>query len=439
MIRAATGSVLLCAALALVGATGGCGTPDAGCIPGATFACTCADGRAGTEVCDADGRLAPCACAGPAVDGGPSDGGTAADGGPADGGAAADGGAFDAGVADGGPEDGGAPYPDVSDAIAYRDDLSAHPGCTTDGLDDAPAAIPGFPCAARTWPAELDPSKPVVLLVHGNSDSPACWEAYDSHGLCGFPWPTEGEPRLAEDLAAAGFEVLALDLRTDLVDEPALNNETQNAAKNVDHGWAVPLAQRFVRSAMEARPDRRFVLVGFSLGVTVLRDALRRLFVNDGFDPFPRIDRAIYLAGANHGVVGWYLCGLNTTMRGKVVCELGDRDDYTPTPFLTPLNGPDGAYETPCADGDTAFGRPGACGGHAIAYTTIVLRDLAGGVPRDGFVSEASAALEGAENLTLETTDYDESHYYYCGTFRYHYGAARSDAALALIEARLGL
>ena len=43
-------------------------------------------------------------------------------------------------------------------------------------------------------------------------------------------------------------------------------------------------------------------------------------------------------------------------MRGRVTCELGDRTSYVQTAFHKPLNGPDGAFETPCLDGDNAFG-----------------------------------------------------------------------------------
>lgn len=332
--------------------------------------------------------------------------------------------------------DAGTELPDVSDAITYRD-LATHPGCTTADLTYTAADIPGFTCAAKDYTATEDTSKPIILMVHGNSDTPSVWEAYDSAGACPAG-ATEGQDRLAEDLAAAGFKVLALDMRMDKVDDPAGNNDTENAAKNMDHGWGVPLAESFIKSAMEAWPDRRFVLVGHSFGVTVIRDALRRLYITDGFNPFPKIDQALYLAGANHGVSSYPLCGVNPTMRGTVTCEMGDRAAYSPTPFLTPLNGPNGAFETPCSDGTSAFGRDDACGGNAIDYTTIVMQDLPSGEQQDLFVSEASSALAGADNRTIGLEDYDTSNYFYCGLFKNHYGAARSDAALTIMGEKLG-
>jgi hypothetical protein len=40
--------------------TGGTGVPT--CVPGASVACACADGRNGAQVCDDSGRFAPCVC-----------------------------------------------------------------------------------------------------------------------------------------------------------------------------------------------------------------------------------------------------------------------------------------------------------------------------------------------------------------------------------------
>ena len=39
----------------------------------------------------------------------------------------------------------------------------------------------------------------------------------------------------------------------DLVDDPDTNNETENAAKNMDHGWGVPIALR-ADDGREAQP-----------------------------------------------------------------------------------------------------------------------------------------------------------------------------------------
>lgn len=84
-----------------------------------------------------------------------------------------------------------------ADAITYRDDLAQHPGCTTAGLDARAAGCParpvqaageaysgeqiaqidGYPCAAKAYPtSKEDPQKPIVILVHGNSDTPSGWE-----------------------------------------------------------------------------------------------------------------------------------------------------------------------------------------------------------------------------------------------------------------------
>lgn len=326
-------------------------------------------------------------------------------------------------------------YPDVSDAIDYRD-LSNHPGCSTADLTYTNATIAGYNCAAREFTGTEDTTKPIVLLIHGNSDSPSSWMAYESGGACGEPGPTEGDDMLAEELAAAGYKVLALDMRYLLGDDPAGNNDTENAAKNMDHGWGVPLAQHFIGSVLEAYPDRQISIIGFSMGVTVARDAVRRLTINDEVAVLPRIDDMIMLAGANHGVSSYPLCATNPTMRGQVTCEMGDRAAYSPTEFMTPLNGPDGAYETPCSDGLTAWERP-VCDGHSVEYTTIVMEDLGAGEQQDAFVSEASSALNGADNQTIGLDDVDQSNYFFCGFFKNHYGAARSDAARAIILNRL--
>ncbi len=333
--------------------------------------------------------------------------------------------------------------------MSYRDDLAAHPGCTTAELSYPAAQIPGYRCAARDFTAELggtpNPAAPMVLLVHGNSDKPDSWLAYAPSTPCtdadGVPvvGATEGRPMLAERLVSAGVPTLAVDLRFDQVDEPATNNDTENAAKNMDHNWAVPIVQHFIRSAMEANPTRRFVVVGFSLGATVVRDALRRLLVNEGYNAFARLNDVILMAGANHGVSSFALCGANPTMRGTVACQMGNRAAYEPTDFMRPLNGPGGAWETPCADGDTAFGRSGVCEGNAVSYTTIVMQDLPGGEQQDLFVSEASSRLNGADNRTIGLNDVDESNYFFCGLFRNHYGAARSEAALDIVRQAVGL
>ena len=320
-----------------------------------------------------------------------------------------------------------------ADAIAYRDDLQLHPGCTMQGLLYEPSPLGDFAGAVRTWPfpegVVEDRSRPVVLLLHGNSDTPSCWES--------FP-PGEGEPMLAELLAARGIRALALDFRIDRVDDPTESWETGNPAMNVDHGWATPLAERFIETALAVHADRRFAIVAFSFGATVARDALRRLHLRRSVSPLDHIDQVILASGANHGVVSYErLCGHNVTMAGKAACQLGSRAHYEPTPFLTALNGPGGSWETPCADGAHAFGEA-ACGGHVVAYTTIVMHNIFYDYFKDEFVSEASSRLEGADNRVTGLGAYDESGYFYAGAFRNTFGSIRSREGLAIILERLG-
>ncbi len=326
--------------------------------------------------------------------------------------------------------------PDVSDAITYRD-LATHPGYTTDDLTYTPVTLPGYEGSAKEYVGTEDTSKPVVVLVHGNSDSPTTWEAYDSGGLCSPPGAKEGEDMLAEQLVPLGYRVIAMDMRFDKVDDDPVDNP----AKNMDHGWGVPLTQQFFEAVLDAYPDRQISVVAHSFGVTVIRDVLRRLYINDGVQVWPRIDDLILLAGANHGVSTFEAsCGINPTMAGTVTCEMGSRAAYVPTDFLTPLNGDGGEFETPCSDGASAYGRTDACGGHSIEYTTIVMRDLDNGEQQDAFVSEASSRLEGAENLLIGLQDFDITGYYFpfCGTIlQNHFGAARSQAAIDLILAEL--
>jgi pimeloyl-ACP methyl ester carboxylesterase len=317
-----------------------------------------------------------------------------------------------------------------ADAIEYRA-LEEHPGCSTADLSYTPASIPGFQCAAKEYTTNEDTTKPIVILVHGNSDTPKGWES-NTDPACDPAGPMQGAPMLAERLAQAGHKVIALDLRTAKVDDPAGNNDTENAAKNMSHGWGVPLAQHLIASVLDAYPGRQVSVVGFSFGATVVRDALRRLDVNDGVALWPRLQDVVLLAGGNHGVSTFPLCSSNPTMRGKVTCEMGDRAAFAPTPFLSALNGPEGAWETPCGASGDAFGRD-VCEGHVVDYTTIVMEDIPGGTQQDTFVSEASSALAGAQNRTIGLGDFDTSDYFFCGLFKDHYGAARSSAALDII------
>ena len=319
----------------------------------------------------------------------------------------------------------------IADSVVYRDQLASHPGCSTAGMTYVHGGPDGYQCAGKLYQAASeDTAKPIVLLIHGNSDTPDEWER----------WPKDtGVPMIAETLADLGYRTVAVDLRIDLVDDPQSNNDTENAARNIDHGWATPIAQHFIRSAMEAEPTRRFTLIGFSLGATIIRDALRRLHVEGAMNPWQQLEDVVLLAGANHGVSTYArLCGKNPTMRGQVACELGSRDSFAPTDFMSALNGPDGAYETPCSDGDGAFGATGACGGNTVSYTTVVMRDIADGSYQDEFVSESSSALTGADNRLIELEDTDETGYFFNGLLKNHYGAARSQAALDIVVEVVG-
>ena len=323
------------------------------------------------------------------------------------------------------------------DGITYRA-LDGHPGCSIVGLDTrkasayVPATIPGYKCAAKAYPLVAeDTNKPIVLLMHGNSSTPADWEKFPADSA-------DALPMLADRLSAQHFRVLAVDVRYDLTDDPKGDNKTENAGQNFDHGWAVPILQHFIESVMNAFPDRQLSLVAFSVGPTIARDALRRLH-REGKKPYEHFKDLVFAAGSHHGVSSFRaLCGTNPTMRGKIACELGDRTSFQPTVFLAPNNGPDGAWETPCGDGDTAFGQKGVCGGHKVSYTTVVMKDVSQGTYQDEFVSEGSSKLNGANNQTVGLTDNDLSNYFYNGLFKNHMGSIRSEAALKIIVKALG-
>jgi hypothetical protein len=203
----------------------------------------------------------------------------------------------------------------------------------------------------------------------------------------------------------------------------------------------VPIVQHFIDSLIQAFPDRQISIVGFSLGPTLIRDALRRLH-REKKHPFEHIQDLVLASGANHGVVnGDSLCKTNPTMRGKVGCEMGDRAHYVQTKFHAPLNGPDDAFVTPCADGDVAYGQKGVCGGHKVRYTTIVMHDSTdpgSGQLRDEFVDQASASLgPNANNLTVPADDVDTTRYFCNGAFKNHFGSVRSAVGLQKIMATL--
>lgn len=324
---------------------------------------------------------------------------------------------------------------DSTQNITYLDDLSNHPGCTKDGIttraaiDTKPAGytaavLPNFPCAAKEYtpPATDDPNKAIVVLVHGNSSTPNDWEVY----------PDQADPKtqqIAEKLLADGYHVYAADFRYDKVDV----DNNNNPGKNFDHGWGTPIMEALLRSLHEKYPTRKINLAGFSLGTTIIRDALRRMH-HRGEKPFEFVHALLLGSGANHGVSTYiaYCSDPNApkyqNMRSYAACQLGNRDAYQATPFLTVLNGPDGAWETPCADGLHAFGQNNVCGGNKILYTTVVHTDHLGdggtGALEDEFVSQKSAALLGAENKDIDAND--DTGYFIGGAFKHHYGSIRS-------------
>jgi pimeloyl-ACP methyl ester carboxylesterase len=372
--------------------------------------------------------------------------------------------------------------------------LSNHPGCSTDDLyydrkntagktpykdgnDDGKwtgssalggpnqaknhipgdkAVIPGYPCAAKEYEQKNeDKTRPIVLLVHGNSTRPHTYEKFllpagvpvdSSFENVQFTADTMARDQLAEKLVAARYRVISIDLRTDVVTsvDPSANSTTQNAAGNIDHGWATPILQSLIKAVINNNPGRKISLVGHSMGVTVIRDALRRLYVehvkgNQGaVNPFPHVQHVILGSGANHGVSTYdppgSLCANNKTMRGTVVCEMGSRTNYVETYFHKPLNGPKDLFSTPCADGDYAFGKTGQCGGNVVKYYTITMTDIKQGQNyQDLYVSQSASRinLDGCVVNKLNTlNDYDTSGYFVKGFIANHMGSIRSEAGL---------
>ncbi|REG32337.1 alpha/beta hydrolase family protein DUF900 [Archangium gephyra] len=333
------------------------------------------------------------------------------------------------------------------------------PNVATGHIDGDVARIPGFPCAAKEYTQTFeDTSKPIVILVHGVSTRPHAWEKFllppgtainSAFERVNFPPDTEARDQLAERLIAAHYRVLAVDFRTDLVAsvDPTTNSTTENAAGNVDHGWSTPILQSLVKAVMKNNPTRQVALVGHSVGVTVVRDALRRLYVEHvkgepgAINPFPRLSHVILGSGHNHGVSTYdspsTLCRDNRTMRGAVVCEMGSRASYVQTYFHRPLNGPKDLFATPCADGDFAFGRTGQCGGNVVKYYTLAMTDITPGTNyQDFYASESTARLDMpgcVVNALTTLNDYDTSGYFNKGFIANHYGSVRSEAGLARI------
>ncbi len=375
----------------------------------------------------------------------------------------------------------------------YRDNLTNHPGCvpksagytvntseplvTDNQVTTAPEgsqiALDGFPCAAEEFSlTNEDTTKPIVVLVHGNSAGPTSFIEYHNDTLNGttqktanvtgpstqIPIESDTREMLVSKLLAAGYHVIAWDARSDLVytqdgaGDPSYR--IVEPAFNRDHGWDVPMLESLVKALYKNYPNRRFSFLGHSLGVTVIRDTMRRLY-NDfkagtsDVNPFTQIQDIYLASGANHGVVaGDAECTAedpnNPTMVDFGACELGDRANWQPSYFDGPITGPADLWAAPCADGDYAFGDHSACGGNVIQYTTAVMEDLPNGSLQDEFVSQASAmlALDGCvDNETIGLSDFDVSGYFFTGApaiFANHFGTIRSDNGMAMIMSKLG-
>lgn len=364
----------------------------------------------------------------------------------------------------------------------YRDDLDNHLGCAPREAYDgnvefliadnmatvpsgSPANITGYPCAAKVYdqPSE-DTDKPIVILVHGNSASVTTYEEYFQQSIAGteratfqgFTFTVEAAERemLVSKLLDEGYPVIAFDARVDTVaSQEGYNPDamTGNAFRNIDHGWAVPMLQSLIRAVYAENPGRRVSLLGHSLGATVVRDALRRLYVEwkngeeGAVNPFARLEDVILASGANHGVAnGQLICdGFPNQMRGTVTCEMGDRGAFSPTYFTRRLNGPDDLFATPCADGSYAYGEEGQCEGNEVDYTTITMEDLPSGELQDEFVSEASSGLDlepCVDNVLIGLNAFDASGYFFTGQwgiFASHFGSVRADAGMAVILEKL--
>jgi hypothetical protein len=325
--------------------------------------------------------------------------------------------------------------------VTYRS-LTGHPGCSTaagpfGALPYTPAVIPGYTCAAQELGPADDPTKPIILLVHGNSSTPHDYQQCTVNPLylgttaCN----TVNYDMIGDQLAADGYHVILTDVRYDLVND---NTNGDNPALNYDHGWAVPIVQSMIQALVTDYPTRKINILGFSLGPTIIRDALRRLHRQGAIFPdanghanstgvYQHLNQLYFASGANHGVSTFELycnsdfSAMNPTMAGLAACQLGSRSLYVESPFETPLNGPGGtgaadltSWDTPCSDGSTAYGQTGVCGGTTVTYTTEVFADPANGPLQDEFVDQASAHLNGATNLT--TTDIDPTDYFLSGS-----------------------
>jgi len=193
-------------------------------------------------------------------------------------------------------------------------------------------------------------SLPIVLLVHGNSDTPPSSSASRRTPA----------PRCSSSSSRGRARTYAVDMRIDKNDDPKGNLQTENAANNIDHGWATPIVQHFIEATLAAFPDRRRVGHRFSLGVTVVRDALRACtWLTWRAAPTP--------GSASTASSSWrrqprcldvpHPVRLESDHAGRVACEMGDRLAFTPTDFMQPLNARTAPTRPPAPTGRTL--RPG--------------------------------------------------------------------------------
>jgi pimeloyl-ACP methyl ester carboxylesterase len=334
------------------------------------------------------------------------------------------------------------------------------------------ARIPGYDCAAKEYVTpNLDKHRPVVILVHGNSVRPHTWEEFEldpaaldadgnvtaANGLTFRPVPARNQ--LASRLIDRGYRVIAFDARTDRI---ARFEAERNPARNMNHAWAVPILQSLITAVIrqnladDSRSNKGIVLIGHSLGGTVVRDALRRNWLASRANPelpnpLAYTSHVIMASTGHHGVLTYdqgaggeppgYCDTERPTMRGWATCEYGSLLAYTPTYFSDPLNGYKDLFSTPCADGDFAFGQGEACDGNVVRYTNVYMEDPAeGSVGLDGFLNANSMTLDMpgcVDNRAIETDSFDWSGYFWKGILAAHMGSVRSEAGLAIIVEEL--
>ncbi len=279
------------------------------------------------------------------------------------------------------------------DVIPYRD-LATHPGCTVAGLDTrtasayVPATIPGYKCAAKAYPLpNEDKTKPIVLLMHGNSSTPGDWEKFPAD-------KADALPMLADRLVAQNYRVLAVDVRYDKVDDPHADKQDRVTPVSTSiHGWAVPIPPALHRLGDHGVPRSRIVtrrVLGRPPPSRATRSAAS---IARARSPSSTSRISCSRPGSHHGVSSFRaLCGTNPhDARQDSPASSATAPPSRPPSSSRRSTARGGAWETPCADGDTAYGQKGVCGTHKVTYTTVVMKDVKEGTYQDEFVSEGSS------------------------------------------------